>query len=144
MKEEKKVINNNQINNPTQINIGQSENSVQTVGKTLDNILIDNFLDKAIVEIGKGIKVLIQSACFPIIVFILLFPTLWAIMFRQNIIYAYKLWFDGSPGSITWLFVYALPILFNKAFGLIVGEIAILLLAYWVAKRFLINIRKKN
>lgn len=137
MDNEKTVINNTQVNNPTQINVRNDENSIETLGRAIKESATPSFLDETLKAILKGLYILFKSAFLPIVVFIFLFPAIWAIMFNQDIVYAYGYWFDGKPGSINWFFVEALPFLFNKAFGLILLEGTIVLFMYWIIKRFL-------
>lgn len=137
-----KVIN---VNNPTQININtQQENSVTTIGKLVEGMLTPNFLDSFILSLFKNIVLFIKSAVFPFIVLIAIFPAIWATMQDESISYAYIYWFDGSPGSLTWLFGKALPRLFNAAFGLIIIEGIIFLFGYWILKRYLMAFSKRN
>lgn len=140
MDTEKTVINNTQVNHPMQINVGTTENSVETVGRAIKGSATPSFLDETLKAILKGWYILFKSAFFPIVVFIFLFPAIWAIMFNQDIIYAYGYWFDGKPGSITWLFMKDIPFIFSKAFGLIILEGVIFIFMYWILKRFLKNV----
>lgn len=142
MATEKTVIRNTQVNNPTQINVGSTENSVETIGRAIKGAATPSFVDEALKSILHGWYILIKSALFPIMLFILLFPAIWAVMFNQDVIYAYEYWFDGEPGSITWLFLDAIPFLFGKAFPLILLEATIIIFCYWVLRRFLKNVQR--
>lgn len=137
MDNEKTVIKNTQVNNPTQINVGTTENSIETLGRAIKESATPSFLDEALKSILHGWYILFKSALFPIMVFILLFPAIWAIMFNQSISYAYAYWFDGKVGSITWLFFDAMPFLFDKAFPIILLEATIFIFGFWILRRFL-------